>query len=352
MNRKKVMKAAIKLDQRPEFILQETEVPEPQPDEALIKVKAAGLCGTDIAIRNNTFMGRHGPVQLPIIPGHEFCGEVVETGSKVRKVAVGERVVTSAIKGCGQCYACEIGIYNRCQDWIHVGIDSPGCFAEYVITSEDILFKVPDTIPDEEAAVLEPLTTAVRAIRTNRVQAGSFIVILGPGTFGLFILQSVLATGPSYVVMVGLSTDRDRLELAKSLGANEIIMSDEMDPVKRVKELTKGKGADLVVEATGRVEAVTQAIEMTGAGGLFLMGGSGFLGQPVSFESWNVVRDEKRIKGLQGFTKPDYLLALDLYHQGKIEIKPLISHVFKLEEINQACDLVEQKKAIKVVIIP
>ena len=164
-----------------------------------------------------------------------------------------------------------------------------------MITSEDILFKVPDTIPDEEAAVLEPLTTAVRAIRTNRVQAGSFIVILGPGTFGLFILQSVLATGPSYVVMVGLSTDRDRLELAKSLGANEIIMSDEMDPVKRVKELTKGKGADLVVEATGR-EAVTQAIEMTGPED-FLMGGSGFLGQPVSFEPWNAVRDEKRIKG-------------------------------------------------------
>jgi threonine dehydrogenase-like Zn-dependent dehydrogenase len=107
-----------------------------------------------------------------------------------------------------------------------------------------------------------------------------------------------------------------------------------------------------VIEATGRVSAVTQAIEMTGPGGLCLMGGSGFLGQPVSFKPWNVVRDEKRIKGLQGFAWADYLLALDLYSQGRIQIKPLISHSFKLTDFNQACLLAEQKKAVKIVLGP
>ena len=114
----------------------------------------------------------------------------------------------------------------------------------------------------------------------------------------------------------------------------------------------KGRGADLVIEATGRVNAVTQAIEMTGPGGLCLMGGSGFLGQPVSFKPWNVVRDEKRIKGLQGFAWADYFLALELYQRGKVQIKPIISHIFKLTDFNQACSLAEQKKAMKVVLRP
>jgi len=346
------MKAIVKVDKRLECVVQEMEIPKPKPDEALMKVNAAGLCGTDVAIRNNSFMGRHGEVKLPLIPGHEFCGEVVEVGSRVRKVNIGDRVTSSGIKGCGKCYACKTGMYNRCHAWDHVGIDTAGCFAEYVAASEDILFKVPDSIPSEEAAVLEPITTAVRAFRTNDIKPGSFIVVLGPGPFGLFILQAALASGPSHVLMVGLSTDEQRLELAKKLGASEIIKGDIVDPVQRTDELTKGRGADLVIEATGRVNAVTQAIEMIGPGGLCLIGGSGFLGQSVSFKPWNVVRDEKRLKGLQGFTWADYLLALDLYSLGKIKIKPVISHTFKLSDINQACDLAEQKKAIKIVLLP
>jgi 2-desacetyl-2-hydroxyethyl bacteriochlorophyllide A dehydrogenase len=346
------VKTVVKVDSQPEFIVREGGIPKVRDEEALIKVITAGLCGTDVAIRNNTFMGRHGPVKDPVIPGHEFCGEVVEVGSKVRKVNIGDRVTSSAIQGCGKCYACKIGLYNRCHHWIHLGIDIPGCFAEYVAVSEDILFKVPDNVSYEEAAILEPLTTAVRAFRTNHIKPGSFIVVLGPGPFGQFILQAALVSGPSHVVMVGLSTDKERLGLSKKLGANETIEADKVNPVQRVEELTKGRGADVVIEATGRVEAVTQAIEMTGAGGLCLIGGSGFLGKPVSFELWNVVRDEKQIKGLQGFTWADYLLALELYFQGRIKIKPIISHTFKLEDVNQACNLSEQKKAFKIILSP
>lgn len=346
------MKAAVKVDERVEYIMQEVEVPKVKPDEALIKVKTAGLCGTDVAIRNNTFMGRHGRVKTPLIAGHEFCGEIVEVGSQVSRFKVGDRVTSSTIRGCGKCYACKIGIYNRCRYWIHLGIDIPGCFAEYVAVPEEILFSVPDFVSDEEVSVLEPVTTAARAFRTNHVPPGSFIVVLGPGPFGLYILQAAKLTSPKRLIMIGLSSDKDRLELAKNLGADEVIMSDLEDPVQKILEMTAGWGADLVVEATGKVEAVTQALEITSPGGLFLMGGSGFGGQEVRFKPWNVVRDEKRMKGLQGFTWPDYLLALDLYKAGSIKVKPLISHTLPLEEINHACSLVEEKEALKVVLIP
>ncbi len=344
------MRAAVKLDASPEFALREEPAPRCAPDEAVVRVRFAGLCGTDVAIRSNRFMGRHGPVKPPLIPGHEFCGEVVEVGSAVRKVKVGNRVTGSGIEGCGQCYACKTGLFHRCRQWIHLGIDIPGCFAEYTAVQEDTLFTVPDVVPDDEAAVLEPLATAVRAFRTNAVAPGSFVVILGPGPFGLFILQAALASAAGRVVMVGLSADADRLALARRLGADAAIEGDRTDPLQEVEALTHGRGADLVIEATGCVEAVSQAIRMTSAGGLFLMGGSGFQGRAVSFEPWNVVRDEKRIKGLQGLTWADYLLALDLYAEGKVRIAPVISHRLPLEEVNQACELAERKQSLKVVL--
>jgi len=346
------MKAAVKLDNEKRFYIREMPIPVPKPHEALVKVKSAGLCGSDVAIRNNTFMGRHGRVKLPLIPGHEFCGEVVEIGSQVKKVKIGDRVVTSAISGCGTCYACRTGVVNRCRQWIHVGIDISGCFAEYISIDQDILFTVPPFIPDDHAAVFEPATTGIRAVRTNCISPGSFIVHFGPGPFGQFIMQAMAATSPRTLVMVGMSSDNERLAIARRLGATDIILADREDPVQRILEMTAGMGADVVVEATGNVKAVNQAIESAAGGGLILMGGSGFNGQDVSFSPWNFVRDEKKLKGLQGFEWADYLKAIDLYASGKLQVAPLISKTMPLDEINEACDLAEHHVSMKIVLHP
>jgi threonine dehydrogenase-like Zn-dependent dehydrogenase len=346
------MKAAVKVDERIELMIMDVPIPVPKPSEALIKVSATGLCGSDITIRNNTFMGRHGKVQLPIIPGHEFCGVVVEVGSQVRKVKVGQRVVTSCIKGCGDCYACKTNVMNRCRKWDHIGIDTPGCFAEYLTADEDILFEVPEFLTDVQAAVLEPVTTGVRAVRTNKIVPGSFITMFGPGPFGMCIMQAMNSTSPSRLVMVGMSTDTERLRIAKELGATDILLFDKEDVVARIDEMTNGKGSDYVVEATGDIAAVDAATEVAAGGGLILMGGSGFGGRDISFKPWNFVRDEKMLKGLQGFEWADYLLALDMCKKGTFKIDSLISGIYPLEKINEACDIVETKQAMKIVLRP
>jgi 2-desacetyl-2-hydroxyethyl bacteriochlorophyllide A dehydrogenase len=346
------MKAAVKIDIKEECIIKDVPIPIPKPDEVLVKVKAAGFCGTDVAIINNHFMGRHGRVKLPLIPGHELSGEVVEIGKNVKKIKIGDRVTSSDIKGCGNCYGCKIGLLHFCRNWDHLGIDTPGCFAEYVVASEKILFPIPDYISDDEATLLELMTTSARAFRTNCLKPGSTVVFLGPGPFGLLLLQSAIAAGAGYCIMIGLNGDEQRLKIASGLGADEIVNANITDVIQKVSDLTHGKGADVVVEATGQVDAINQGIEMLAAGGFFLMGGSGFAGKEVSFKPWNVVREEKQIRGLQGFTWADYLLALDLYAQKKIQVKPLITHTMKLKEINEAYRIAKRRESIKIVLHP
>ncbi len=343
------MKAAVKVDDREIYELKQLPIPTPGPKDCLLKVSACGLCGTDVAIRNNTFMGRHGRVKYPIVPGHEFVGTVIEVGNQVNLFKPGDRVFTTCAVGCGVCKNCRTG--KSCRHWIHWGIDVDGGMAEYVSVHEDALLEVPDFIPDEHAAIMEIASEATKAINDFNIPAGSNIVIFGPGSFGLFLLQTMKMTSPMKLIMVGLSSDQDRLKKAKELGADEILVSDgDYDIVEKIFELTEGRGADFTVEAAGTPEAVTPAIHALAGKGKMLMCGSGYRGEKVHFRPWNFVRDSQSISSVEGFSNLDYLTMVDLYRSGMLKFEPIISRVMTLDEINEACDLAKAKKTIKIVI--
>ncbi|MBC8535138.1 alcohol dehydrogenase catalytic domain-containing protein [Clostridiales bacterium BX7] len=345
------MRAAVKLDEREEFFLQDVPMPKVGPNDVLLKVTAAGLCGTDVNIRNNTFMGRHGRVKPPVIPCHEFVGNAVEIGSQVSKFKVGDRLFTTCAVGCGECRNCISG-KAACRHWIHWGIDVDGGFAEYVSVHQNALMKVPDFIPDKHAAIMEIASEAVKAIRTNHILSGSNIAVFGPGSFGLFLLQTMKLTSPVNLIMVGLPDDTQRLEIAKQLGATHIIVDGPEDPVEKIMEITDGEGVDFAVEATGYPDAFTNAVDCLAGSGVMIMCGSGYGGNEVHFKPWNFVRDSKRIHTVQGFRASDYLQMQDLYKSGLLQFDPIISKVMPLEEVNEACELAKAKKTVKIVLIP
>ncbi len=345
------MKAAVKRDERELYFMEERPIPAVGPNDVLLRVTAAGLCGTDVAIRDNTFMGRHGRVVPPIVPGHEFVGEVVELGAQVSKFKQGERLFTTCAVGCGECRNCISGKAG-CRHWIHWGIDVDGGFAEYVSVHQNALMKVPDFISDKHAAIMEIASEAVKAMRVNHIPSGSNIAVFGPGSFGLFLLQTMRLTSPVNLIMVGLPDDTERLAAAKQLGATHIVVDGEQNPVDAIMEITGGEGVDFAVEATGKPEAIPNAVDALAGGGLLLMAGSGYRGEEIHFKPWNFVRDSKGIHTVQGFRAPDYLLMQDLYRAGKLQFDPIITHTMQLEQINEACDLAKAKRAIKIVLTP
>ena len=240
------MKAAIKVDEKKWYVVTKIPIPELGPQDVLMKVDTIGLCGTDVAIRNNTFMGRHGPVKTPIIPGHEFCGVVAEVGSQVSKFKVGDRIYETRSLYCGKCRECLAG--RKCTHWVHWGIDRNGGFAEYAAIHQESLAHLPDFLPFKHAPLIENASLAVTAVKSTHIAPGSTIAIFGPGSCGQLIVQTAAMTSPLCLIMVGLSDDVERLKTSKELGATDIVVADKEDPVEKIRELTDGHGVDFCIE--------------------------------------------------------------------------------------------------------
>nr|WP_276275583.1 alcohol dehydrogenase catalytic domain-containing protein [Halomicroarcula sp. SYNS111] len=239
--------------------------PDPAPDEALVAVDYAGMCGSDAGIYE--FESAFERMELPTVIGHEYAGRVVEVGDAVTKFAVGDRVVERPIRACGDCYQCDIGEENVCQRAAITGVDHDGAYEPYLAVPERALHPVPDNVDQRHAATVEPTSVGARAVIENsRVRAGDRVMVEGPGPIGLLTAQIARAQGGD-VVVTGVGQDADyRLPLAEDLGFETINVAED-DAEERRDELTDGVGYDVVFDTTGHPSGLTGAVDAVRKGG-------------------------------------------------------------------------------------
>ncbi|MFH1490210.1 MAG: alcohol dehydrogenase catalytic domain-containing protein, partial [Pseudomonadota bacterium] len=253
-----------------EFEIKEVDTPAPGPHEALVKVAAVAICGSDPAVVEGVKFKGLWPPGYPFIPGHEWAGTVVRLGEGTTRFKVGDRVAAEAHKGCGFCRNCMTGRYNICENYgkmetghRHYGFIVQGGYAEYVAASDRAIHDVGD-MPFDEATDVDTAATALHAVKRGRVAPGEDICVFGPGAVGLLCFQFGLASGAARGFMVGR---RHRLALAEEMGAIPIDYEKFADPVEEIKRLTGGKGVDVAIDCAGQPKTVQQCLAAVKKGG-------------------------------------------------------------------------------------
>jgi L-iditol 2-dehydrogenase len=344
------MKAVAKTARGPGNVeLSEVEIPKIKPDEVLVEVKFTGVCGTDLHIFHDSAF-----YTPPVVLGHEYSGVIVEKGAEVQGFETGERVTSPATIPCGRCLMCRTNHANRCtgeQKRILGAHKADGTFAKYVAVPSVILHRIPEKLSLEEAAVAELAACVVRAVFERvKVEPGEAVAVLGPGPMGLLTVQAAKIAGAKHVFLAGVSADRERFEVAKSLGADTIINVENEDPIDVVKSFTDGLGADTVFEASGSSAARKQAFNMVRRCGK--VGLIGLTGKPSDINLDSIVEGELDVKGSWGTVWTSWKRTLTLLSSGKMRVSPLINAKLPLEKWREGFSLMEERKALKVLLVP
>jgi L-iditol 2-dehydrogenase len=324
-------------------------LPKVKEGYILLKVSAAGICGSDIKIYDDEH-----PYFPPVILGHEFSGEIIEVGPGVQGWKEGDRVV-SEVHGlvCGYCRFCLSGEKHVCPSKRALGWGIDGGFAEYVAVPAWLLHSVPDHVSLEEAALLEPTAIAVHGILERaKVEPEDFVVVLGCGSLGLLALQITKAEGASQVFITGVNQDEKlRLKMAQQLGADRTINVQKEDPVNIVKESTRGIGADLVIELSGSLSAISQGLRMVRTHGRFLAIGIP-LEQEVPIPWKEIIFKAPSLIFHFSSCYTSWERALSLLEHRKIDVKSLITKILPMKDWEEGFALAKSGDAIKILFRP
>lgn len=339
------MKAIVKPNNEPGSVaVVELPTPKPKNNEVLIKIKATGICYTDVAIINGKYKGRK-PVPIPIVLGHEGAGIVEEVGKDVKGLMPGDRVAFEALSGCGTCYNCLNGYKNMCNNWEHIGITCDGTFAEYIVINAGLVHKIPPEVSFIDAACLEPISLTVRTLEHVKPLVGDTVAIIGPGSIGLFHLQALKSAGASKIMVIGIEKDEKRLEIARRLGADHVINASKEDVVRVVRDVTDGLGADIVVEAANSPTTVNLAIEIAGARGRVAYFG---LYPEATINSVTFLRSGLTLFGDVGLLPQHFIRAIRWVQYRKVVAEPLVSRTFRFEQVGEALDAFNRGESVKV----
>ncbi len=320
----------------------EVPMPEPGPQEALIKVSCVGICETDvhITLHPGSSGGR------PMIMGHEWSG-VVEKAPAGSGLLPGSRVVGEGMVGCARCSMCRAGRINLCADYREIGFTLPGAYAQYLSIPAANLHPIPDRMSMEEAAMVEPTAVALHAIDLSGMEGGDSVAVLGPGPIGLLAAQLALGLGAGKLVLTG--TREERLALARELGIHNTINTRDADPVEAVLALIDG-GARIVLDAAGTAKSFTQALAMAGKGATIVLVGGW---NEVTWTPGTLIGRELTLRG--SLASPGaWERSIEMISRGDVSVSPLITHRFPLEEIPRAFDLVDRRAdgLVKAVVMP
>jgi len=312
--------------------LHQVKVPQPRADQALVRIKACGVCGSDVHYythgRISDFV-----VRKPLILGHEAAGTVVAVGASVQNVHVGDRVAIEAGVTCDRCEFCRSGRYNLCPDVVFLATPPvDGAFVQYLAHPADWLHKLPDEVSFEEGAMLEPLNVGLYAAKLARVEPGHTVAVLGSGPIGLMALQAARAFGATTLIAVDIVPSR--LHFARKLGAKHVINAKEDDPVAAIYDLTGGRGADVVFEASGAVAATQQSVAIVRRGGAIALIG---LGTADSFEMpmMAVIAKEVRLTGQFRYANL-YPAAIELVASGAVDLESMINARYPFTRVAEA----------------
>ena len=291
----KTMLAVVKPEAAPGAEIREVKVPEYGPTEVLVKVKVASICGTDLHIYNWDRWAQK-RIHPPLIPGHEFCGEVVAYGNEVTSVKEGDFVSAEMHVACGKCVQCRTGEAHICQNVKIIGVDSNGAFAEYVVIPESNIWKLDPAIPQEYASILDPLGNAVHSVLAGEIAAKT-VAITGCGPIGLFSIAVARAVGAAQVFAIEVNEHRRRL--AKEMKADFVIDPSKEDARAIVMKQTDGLGVDVVLEMAGHPDAIRTAFNIVRSGGRISL--LGLTSKPISLNfSEDIIFKGITVQGING----------------------------------------------------
>jgi len=330
-----------------ELELREIPIPQPGPDEALVRIRAATTCGTDV----KTYRRGHHLMVPPTPFGHEFAGEIVAVGEQVERFKPGMHVVPHNSAPCQTCYYCKHGQENLCENLLF----NFGAFAEYAIIPGPILrlntFEIPDHVSYPEASLLEPLVSVMHGQRVIDIQPGEHVAIIGAGgPIGLMHLQMARLSGAAQVIAVDLSDER--LKVAASLGASTTINPGQADPVEAIHDLTDGRGVDVAIESAGVQEAWLTAVRAVRKGGRVLWFGGLKGGTPIELDTHWIHYGELTLHGTFHGTPLDVHKSFELIKHGVINTRALISGEAPLEGVEDALKQMMAGQVVKMAIIP